>query len=143
MAYLLTAFVGPSLVSPDVSNNAMPLYFCRPFSRTEYVIGKNERAAVSALADHLGSRADPVRDSGEPGGMGVDASDNWWIAGALFVGLVDLDRGAVSDRAGDVGVGEMESRGRRADPGHLFRRRGIRRGDQRGDAHQVRIADRI
>src|SRR5205807_9644984 len=40
MAYLLTAFVGPSLVSPDLNNNALPLFFCRPFSRTEYVAGK-------------------------------------------------------------------------------------------------------
>ena len=39
-AYLLTAFVGPSLVSPDLANGAMPLYFSRPFSRTEYVAGK-------------------------------------------------------------------------------------------------------
>ena len=40
MAFLLTAFVGPGLVSPDLANNALPLYFCRPFSRTEYVLGK-------------------------------------------------------------------------------------------------------
>ena len=40
MAYLLTAFVGPSLVAPDLANNSLPLYFCRPFSRTEYVVGK-------------------------------------------------------------------------------------------------------
>jgi ABC-2 type transport system permease protein len=40
MAYLLTAVVGPSLVSPDVTNNAMPLYLCRPFTRTEYVLGR-------------------------------------------------------------------------------------------------------
>jgi len=40
MAYLLITFVGPTLISPDVVNNAMPLYFCRPFSRAEYVVGK-------------------------------------------------------------------------------------------------------
>jgi ABC-2 type transport system permease protein len=40
MAYLLTAIVGPSLVSPDVTNNAMPLYLCRPFTRTDYVLGR-------------------------------------------------------------------------------------------------------
>ena len=39
-AYLLTAFVGPGLVAPDLANNALPLYFCRPFSRLEYVLGK-------------------------------------------------------------------------------------------------------
>lgn len=40
MAFLLSAFVGPGLVSADLANNALPLYFCRPFSRTEYVVGK-------------------------------------------------------------------------------------------------------
>ena len=39
-AFLLTAFVGPGLISPDLANNALVLYFCRPFSRTEYVAGK-------------------------------------------------------------------------------------------------------
>lgn len=39
-AYLLTAVVGPGLVSPDFTNGAMPLYFSRPFSRTQYVLGK-------------------------------------------------------------------------------------------------------
>src|SRR5580692_818951 len=40
MAFLLTAIVGPTLVSPDVTNNAMPLYLCRPFTRSEYVLGR-------------------------------------------------------------------------------------------------------
>ena len=39
-AYVMTALVGPVLVSPDLVNNALPLYFSRPFSRTEYVLGK-------------------------------------------------------------------------------------------------------
>ncbi len=40
LAFLLTAFVGPSLVSPDLANGALTLYLCRPLSRTEYVLGK-------------------------------------------------------------------------------------------------------
>lgn len=40
LALFLTAFVGPGLVSPDLSNNALALYLARPFSRTEYVLGK-------------------------------------------------------------------------------------------------------
>jgi ABC-2 type transport system permease protein len=39
-AFFLTAFAGPGLISPDLANGALPLYFCRPFSRTEYVLGK-------------------------------------------------------------------------------------------------------
>lgn len=39
-AFFVTLLVGPPLVSRDLRNNALPLYLCRPFSRTEYVIGK-------------------------------------------------------------------------------------------------------
>ena len=38
--FILTILVAPGLVSMDLVNNALPLYFCRPFSRTEYVVGK-------------------------------------------------------------------------------------------------------
>jgi len=40
LAFVLTAFTGPGLISPDIANGALPLYFCRPFSRAEYVLGK-------------------------------------------------------------------------------------------------------
>lgn len=40
LAFFLTAFAGPGLVSPDLAGNALPLYLSRPFSRTEYVLGK-------------------------------------------------------------------------------------------------------
>ncbi len=40
LAFLLTAFIGPGLVSPDLANGALTLYLCRPLSRTEYVLGK-------------------------------------------------------------------------------------------------------
>jgi ABC-2 type transport system permease protein len=85
MAYLMTAFVGPSLVSPDLANNALPLFLCRPFSRTEYVMGR-----MSVLLFLLSTI------TWVPGLIlfGVQSSlagwqwakDNWWIAGALFVG---------------------------------------------------------
>lgn len=40
LAYILTALIGPTLIAPDLANNALPTYFARPFSRTEYVVGK-------------------------------------------------------------------------------------------------------
>ena len=40
VSFFLVALVGPGLVSPDLGNNAMPVYLSRPFSRTEYVLGK-------------------------------------------------------------------------------------------------------
>jgi len=39
-AFFVALLVGPPIVSQDLRNNALPLYLCRPFSRTEYVIGK-------------------------------------------------------------------------------------------------------
>lgn len=39
-AFFLNSFIGPGLVSPDLANNALPLYLARPFSRAEYVLGR-------------------------------------------------------------------------------------------------------
>lgn len=39
-AFFVALLLGPPLVSRDFRNNALPLYLCRPFSRTEYVVGK-------------------------------------------------------------------------------------------------------
>ena len=39
-AFFVALLIGPPLVSRDLRNNALPLYLCRPFSRTEYVLGK-------------------------------------------------------------------------------------------------------
>jgi len=39
-AVFLAALAGPGLIAPDLTNNALPLYFCRPLSRTEYVLGR-------------------------------------------------------------------------------------------------------
>lgn len=38
--FATTLFVGPGLVSPDLRNNALPLYFSRPLTRAEYLLGK-------------------------------------------------------------------------------------------------------
>ena len=40
LSFLLALFVGPALVAPDLRNNGLPLYLSRPFTRSEYVLGK-------------------------------------------------------------------------------------------------------
>lgn len=40
LSFLLVFLVGPALVAPDLRNNGLALYLSRPFSRTEYVLGK-------------------------------------------------------------------------------------------------------
>lgn len=47
LTFGLVSVIGPGLVSPDLANNALPLYLSRPFSRAEYVAGK--LAALLAL----------------------------------------------------------------------------------------------
>jgi ABC-2 type transport system permease protein len=39
-AVVLSAFAGPSLIAPDLSNGALPLYFSRPVSRVDYVLSR-------------------------------------------------------------------------------------------------------
>lgn len=39
-AFLLTCWAGPVLIAGDLTNGALPLFLSRPFSRTDYVVGK-------------------------------------------------------------------------------------------------------
>ncbi len=90
LAVLLTAFVGPNLVAPDVANNAMPLYFYRPFSRAEYVIGKMSLLLMmlSVITWVPGLLLFLIQSSL----AGADwARENSWIATSIFVGLLVWD----------------------------------------------------
>ena len=40
LAFVIVLVTGPSLVSADFRNRAMPLYLSRPLTRTDYVLGK-------------------------------------------------------------------------------------------------------
>lgn len=40
LALFLTAWIGPATITPDLSNNALPLFLSRPLSRLEYIAGK-------------------------------------------------------------------------------------------------------
>lgn len=39
-SFLMTAYAAPGLIAPDLANNALPLYLCRPISKAEYVLSK-------------------------------------------------------------------------------------------------------
>ena len=134
---------GPSLVSPDLANNALPLYFCRPFSRTEYVVGKDERAADSAFADHLGSRTGSVRDPSQPGRMGMDAGESLDRGRDLHRPLVWITVLSLIALALSAWVKWRIAAGA-LDPGRVFSRaRDSARAINAVHAHQVRHADRF
>lgn len=40
LAFVVALVLGPALISPDLRNNALPLYLARPLSRLDYVLGK-------------------------------------------------------------------------------------------------------
>jgi len=85
MAYLLTALVGPSLISPDLVNGGLPLYLCRPFTRAEYVAGKLSvlffLLSLITWIPGLGLFAIKASLAGWPW-----LTANLWLAGAIVFG---------------------------------------------------------
>jgi ABC-2 type transport system permease protein len=84
LAFVLTAFTGPGLISPDLANGALPLYFCRPFSRAEYVLGKSSVLAIllSQITWIPGLVLFVVQSSLAGPGW---AWDHLWIAGSIVL----------------------------------------------------------
>jgi ABC-2 type transport system permease protein len=86
LAYILTAFVGPNLVSPDLSNNALPLYLCRPFTRAEYVLGK--MSVLMILLARITWIPGLILFTIQASLEGWDwTRQNLWLAWAIFAGL--------------------------------------------------------
>jgi len=85
--YLLTAFIGPSLESPDLINGAMPLYLCRPFSRAEYIAGK--MSVLMYLLSMVTWVPGLILFTVQASLAGWEwTKANLWIAGSLFIGLM-------------------------------------------------------
>ena len=85
LAFILTAFVGPSLIANDLANRALPLYLCRPFSRAEYVVGKMSVLLIllSLITWVPGLIIFGVHASVMGGAWFLQ---NLWMAWALFIG---------------------------------------------------------
>lgn len=86
-AFFVTLLIGPPLVSRDLTNNALPLYLCRPFSRTEYVAGKMSVVLIllSAITWIPQLLLFLFQSYLEGARWFVD---NLWIASAIFIGSV-------------------------------------------------------
>lgn len=85
LAFLLTAWVAPVLVSPDLVNGALPLYLSRAFSRADYVLGKAVvMLSVLSLITWVPGLTLFVLQAGlaEPSWIGA----NLRVAGAIFAG---------------------------------------------------------
>jgi ABC-2 type transport system permease protein len=85
LAFLMTALAGPGLISPDLANGALPLYFCRPFSRAEYVLGKS--SVLGILLSQITWIPGIVLFVIQASFAGAHwAWENLWIAGSLILG---------------------------------------------------------
>jgi len=84
LAFLMTAFAGPGLISPDLANGALPLYFCRPFSRAEYVLGKS--SVLGILLSEITWMPGIILFVIQASFAGAHwAWENLWIAGSLVL----------------------------------------------------------
>lgn len=89
LAFLLTAFAGPGLISPDLANGALPLYFCRPFSRAEYVLGKS--SVLGILLSEITWIPGIILFAIQASFAGASwAWSNLWIAGSLILSSLIL-----------------------------------------------------
>jgi ABC-2 type transport system permease protein len=80
---LLTAWVGPTMVAGDLSNNALPLFLSRPLSRPEYVIGKMTvlLTLLSLITWIPGLLLFFLQASLQKGWLAA----NWWMAGSIVL----------------------------------------------------------
>ncbi len=95
LAFVLTAFTGPGLISPDLANGALPLYLCRPFSRAEYILGKSSVLAIVLSADHMDSWSGPVRGPGlsRRAWLGLGTSLDCWklvLSSLIWIAMLSL-----------------------------------------------------
>jgi ABC-2 type transport system permease protein len=83
--FFLAMLVGPQQVSRDLTNNGLPLYLCRPFTRSEYVVGKMSIVVmlVSTITWAPGLILFLLQSYLEGWSWFVD---NLWIASAIFLG---------------------------------------------------------
>jgi ABC-2 type transport system permease protein len=86
-AFFVTLLIGPPLVARDLRNNALPLYLCRPFSRTEYVLGKMSVLLILLSAMTWIPQLLLFCFQGYLEGAGWFV-DNLWMASAIFIGSV-------------------------------------------------------
>ena len=85
LSFFLAMLVGPQQVSRDLTNNALPLYLCRPMSRGEYVVGKMSIVIIllSTITWAPGLILFLLQSYLEGWAW---FADNVWIASAIFLG---------------------------------------------------------
>jgi ABC-2 type transport system permease protein len=85
-AVLLAALAGPGLIAPDLANNALPLYFSRPLSRTDYVVSR--LAVLVGMLSFVTWVPGLVLFCMQVGMAGWTwLSINWYLGAGVFIGF--------------------------------------------------------
>ena len=86
-AIILAAFAGPSLIAPDLTNGALPLYLSRPLSRPEYILSRMiVLVGVLSPVTWIPGLLLFGMQSGMAGWSWF--SENWHIGSAIFFGFL-------------------------------------------------------
>ena len=86
-AIVLSAFAGPNLIAPDLANGALPLYFSRPLSRTEYILSRMlVLVGVLSPVTWIPGVLLFLMQSSMAGGAWF--SENWQLGVGIFVGFL-------------------------------------------------------
>src|SRR2546430_10600850 len=85
IGFFLALLVGPQQVARDLNNNGLPLYLCRPFSRSEYVVGKMSIVIILLSAITWAPGLLLFLFQGYLEGWSWFA-ENIWMASAIFIG---------------------------------------------------------
>ena len=128
-AFILTVLVAPPLISRDLSNNALPLYLCRPLSRAEYVLGKMAVVVfLLSLVTWIPGLLIFFFQASLAGFAWLWA--NLWMIWAIFFGIYGLDHPAVFARARRLLARQMARGGERRNVGAVLRAERVRRDRQ-------------
>lgn len=85
-AFILAVLVAPPLISRDLSNNALPLYLCRPLSRLEYILGK--MAVIAVVLSLITWIPGLLIFFFQASLAGFEwLSSNFWMAGSILIGF--------------------------------------------------------
>lgn len=85
LGFLLILIAGPPLISMDLANGALPLYFARPLKRREYLLGKFSLMALAlSLISWVPALVLFVVKAILAGAAWF--GENAWIAGAIVIG---------------------------------------------------------
>jgi ABC-2 type transport system permease protein len=84
-AVFLAALSGPGLIAPDLANNGLPLYFSRPLSRADYVLGRLiTLLGMLSLVTWIPGLLLFCMQAGMAGGSW--ARENWNLGAGVFAG---------------------------------------------------------